>query len=141
MRKIPNLDIQELVFAYSMSEDSIRHYLNTETGEIVFVSEFSMSGEEIDELDEELEDEKYLPVPQIGSHEAYEIMADFVSTVDHTDLRGALIDALEGHKPFRRFKDTLGDYPHEEQQWYKFEEQAHRKVILDWLAEEGIEVP
>lgn len=40
-------------------------------------------------------------------------MRDFVETVRQTDLAEALNAALQGRKPFRRFKDALLDYPAE----------------------------
>jgi hypothetical protein len=82
--------------------------------------------------------DRYVAIPETPSHEAFQDMEDFVATLPHTHAAAALIQALRGGKPFRRFKDTLYDYPAEQEGWYKFQNQRLRERITNWAQDEGI---
>jgi hypothetical protein len=47
--------------------------------------------------------------------------------------------SIQGSRPFRRFKDTLLDYPQERERWFEFEAQQGRRRALEWLEDEEIE--
>lgn len=83
---------------------------------------------------------RYVAIPETPSHEAFQDMEDFVATLPHARAAAALIQALRGGKPFRRFKDTLRDYPAEQEGWYKFQNQRLRERITEWAKEEGVEL-
>ena len=58
--------------------------------------------------------ERFVAVPQVESGEAYRDMDDFIATVRRPHLRELLDVAIIGRGAFRRFKDVLYTYPHEE---------------------------
>jgi hypothetical protein len=90
-----------------------------------------------DEIDAGL-GERFLEIPYRTSDEGFREMQAFVDTVPDPNLQELLGNALTGRHVFRRFKDTLADYPAELEHWYQFREARLRHQALDWLEEEGI---
>lgn len=82
---------------------------------------------------------RYIGVPSDDSREAYRDMEHFVDMVRDGPARGALSRALDGHRPFRRFKDALSSYPEERERWFEFHGARVRQRVLEWLEDEGIE--
>jgi len=124
--------IHALTFRFEMLEGGA--YLDTETGNILF------TGDGADEVPENMEeDPRYLWIEPIASHESYRIMEDFIATVDDPGASARLVHAIEGTKPFRRFKDALHDFPSLRDAWFAFENAAHIRFAESWCEENGIE--
>ena len=83
---------------------------------------------------------RFIEIPEQDSHQGYDDMADFAETVENAKLRNRLAYALNGSKPFRRFKDALGDDPDEEKRWFAFSRERTTERVLEWLEDEGIEI-
>jgi hypothetical protein len=47
---------------------------------------------------------------------------------------------LEGRGAFRRFKDTLRQFPEAEEQWFRFKAKRDKEEVKDWLEGIGIEL-
>jgi len=94
---------------------------------------------EADEVEEGFGD-RYISIPQVDSNEAYSDMEEFIVTVTNERLQARLWQAIDGRRPFRRFKDVLADYPNEREQWFRFEDDRIRQRVLEWLEDEGIEL-
>ena len=140
------------------SRDIDKYYLDTQTGEVLYLDCFLFrqieEGEELDmelipdwqqgqigEINAILEDteELYQRVPEVWSNEAYDIMVDFIKTVPDNRIADDLWNAIYGRKPFLRFKDALHQHPELLDSWYTFEEKAYQKIIREWLNSFGIE--
>lgn len=93
---------------------------------------------EADLVDREFGD-RFIRIPTIESHDAFDDMVQFTSTASNGRARRALEDALSRNRPFRRFKDALHGYPDIQERWYAFSADAMRRRVLEWLADEGIE--
>jgi hypothetical protein len=83
--------------------------------------------------------ERFIAVLQLESGEAYADMVDFIATVRSSHIRELLEVAIIGRGAFRRFKDTLYNFPHEEKRWFAFKEALMAERVRDWLAEQDIE--
>lgn len=137
-------------------EESIR-CLDTETGEVVSI--FRSVMDDVEEGNEEaisdypewmkemaedaealLNDEKrrFVEIPKISSHEAYEFMERFIWDIKDERVRNKLLGAIKGKGAFRRFKDTISEWPDLEKRWYEYEDESIKKEVLDWL--ESIEI-
>ena len=81
---------------------------------------------------------RFITVPPVGSHEAYEDMADFITTVTNRHTRERLAEAIAGKRPFRRFKDALDNYPQERERWFAFSAERQRQRAVDWLESIGV---
>jgi hypothetical protein len=83
--------------------------------------------------------DRYVEIPTADSHEGYRDMEHFVETVEDDRAYELLRFALDGPRPFRRFKDALASYPDERQRWFDFKSSRMRVRVLDWLASLDIE--
>lgn len=143
MLTLPNgkpIDEFMLEAAIENSDPTTRYFLNTQTGEIVFLSEYADPDEQ-EELSEEIDGSNdYVAIEPIPSREAYQWMADFVDEiVAPQDRRVAekLSIALMGKGAFRRFKDVLHMSGKQwEQAWYQCRDEHMQAAMREWLAEE-----
>lgn len=127
MLKLEDLDLD--MIAGSMQDDrsmGAEFYLDLETGDVL------MPGFDDDE-DFDLEDEKYVYIDRLESYESFQHMEDFTSALPEGKARTELEQTLIRSKPFRHFKDVLGHYPEEREAWYRFKDEAMRRVIIRWL--------
>ena len=83
--------------------------------------------------------DRYVPIPQDESRQAYRDMKAFIATIGNPQLQDRLRDAINGRGAFRAFKDVLYDYPDERERWFEFKQARLRQRILGWLESVGIE--
>lgn len=72
------------------------------------------------------------------SYESYRDMAEFVAAVHHRRASDLLDRAISGRGAFRRFKDTLFEFPELRGQWFRFRDARSRRRALLWLATAGL---
>jgi hypothetical protein len=77
-------------------------------------------------------------IGSVGSHEGYRDMAEFVAGVHHRRAAELLDRAIAGRGAFRRFKDTLFEFPELREQWFRFRDARSRRRALRWLADEEL---
>jgi uncharacterized protein UPF0158 len=82
--------------------------------------------------------EGWLEIGSVGSHEGYRDMAEFVGSVQHRRAAELLDRAISGRGAFRRFKDTLFEFPELREQWFRYRDARARRRALRWLAEQGL---
>jgi hypothetical protein len=124
-----------------MDDSSYEHdyYLDLETGEILFISDY-VDNEENDNLKDRIDEdtERYEQIPKAESHEGYGDMEDFIATVEDEHLAELLEVAINGKGAFRRFKDVLARYPEERERWFRFKDERMEERALEWLDDIGI---
>ena len=107
------VDLDELCAAIDDASYEHRYLLDTETGEVILLSEMS----DEDELQQQLAEidaagpGRYLEVPRAEPHAGYRDMEDFIATVGDERLQELLEVAIQGRGAFRRFKDVLAQHP------------------------------
>ena len=133
-KKALNISLDELCEAMEDSSYENEYFLDLETGEILFVSEY-MDDEETEKLKDRIEEdsERYERIPKAESHEGYREMEDFIATVDNEHLAELLEVAINGKGAFRRFKDVLLNYPEEREKWFQFKDERMEERALEWL--------
>lgn len=72
------------------------------------------------------------------SHESYQDMAQFVAAVHHRRASDLLDRAISGKGAFRRFKDTLFEFPELRDQWFRFRSARSHRRALRWLADQKL---
>jgi predicted nucleotidyltransferase len=77
-------------------------------------------------------------IDPIASHEAYRDMQDFVARVPDRRAADLLERAIEGRGAFRRFKDTLFEFPELRETWFKFHDVRMRRRAIEWLVDVGL---
>ncbi|MCP4359117.1 MAG: AAA family ATPase [Chloroflexi bacterium] len=122
----------ELIDAMQNNDYSANHYFDTELGDIIFTSEYVDLDEETAAL-LETERERFIEVDRVPSRDAWRIMDDFAETVANGRIRDNLLRALGGKGAFRRFKDTLYDYPDVRQQWFIYQERRYMELAQEWV--------
>ena len=133
-KKLLRIDLDELCSAVEDSSYEHEYYLDLETGEILFLSDY-MDDEETEKLRDRIDEEpdRYEQIPKAESHEGYEDMQDFIATVEDEHLAELLDVAINGKGAFRRFKDVLLSYPEERERWFKFKDDRVQGRALEWL--------
>ncbi len=140
-RRRIRVDLQDLRFAMEDASYEHRYFLDTETSEVILVSEMLDDEEaqrQVAEIDE-AEPGRYLQVPHADSREGYDDMQDFIDTVSDGHLQELLNVAIQGRGAFRRFKDVLARHPGEQQRWFDFQATRLEARARAWLADEGYE--
>lgn len=127
-------DLEEICAAFEDSSIKHRYYLDLESGETLFISDFTETEEKIDEWF----GEGCIPIPKISLDEGYEDMEDFIETVEDENLKEKLRTAIDGKGAFRRFKNVLLKYPEEKERWFKFQNSRVIERVKEWLEDEGI---
>src|SRR2546430_9907666 len=128
---LKQLDLGDL--AEALEDHSYEHssWLDTETGEVVLWND---DFEEQGEPDPETLGLRAIdPIP---SHEGYKDMEDFIQRVRNPQARHLLERAIAGRGAFRRFKDTLLDFPELREAWFRFHDTRVERRAIMWLVGE-----
>ncbi len=120
-------DLEGLIEALTSSLDTIRHYYDSSTGEIVSLSEEFGTGE----LEGPVE--RYTPIQSLSVSERYQIMEDFVETIPNQGLQDELNEALIEKGAFQKFEEVLKRYPTRFQQWQVFRSDKVMTRAKNWL--------
>lgn len=128
------VDMDELCSAMDDSSYEHYYYLDLQTGEIVFISDY-MNEEEVGKLRDKIDEnpDRYKPIPRAKSYEGYDDMADFIATIEDERLAELLEVAINGKGALRRFKDVLARYPDERERGFRFKDDKMRERALEWL--------
>lgn len=78
------------------------------------------------------------PIAPTEPGDGYRDMADFTASVQHRRAAGLLDRALNGRGAFRRFKNTLFEFPEVRDQWFRFRDARARRRALQWLADQEL---
>jgi hypothetical protein len=121
--------MEGLIEALTSSLDTIRHYYDSSTGEIVSLSEEFGTGE----LEGPVE--RYTPIHSLSVSERYQIMEDFVETIGNPSLQDELNGALIEKGAFQKFEEVLTKYPTRYRQWQVFRSDKVMARAQTWLRE------
>ena len=123
-KRAVKINLDELCLAMEDSSYDHDYYLDLETVEIVFISDY-IEDAHLEELKDKIDENpaRYEPIPKAESYEGYDDMVDFIATVEDEHLIELLEVAINGKGAFRRFKDVLARYPEERERWYRFKDE------------------
>lgn len=147
------VSLQSVVNEMDGLGDVMAAYINKKTGEL-----FTVSEEETRIIEESNEDDEFTPewqkeiLPRVREviesddfvvlpdkfeiHE-YSIMEQFCFSLPDKGLQDELLGVIRGRGAFRRFKDAI--YRREiHDDWYRFRNQALKRIATDFLESEGI---
>lgn len=135
MLDLERIDLEQLSDAledHSTEFDAFSMF-DLRTGEVQYYSRDAGDFDDADDLDENL-----IRVEALPSRVGYQDMVDFIELVPERRPAGLLARAIEGRGAFRRFKDTLFEFPRLQQQWFAFRDTRMRRRALEWLAGNGV---
>jgi predicted nucleotidyltransferase len=136
MLDLDQLDLGELCMA--LEDNSPEHvwWLDPKSGELEIWSEFGDSPEE-----EHPGERGLVYVDPVDSAESYSDMEEFAEAVPDPRARDLLLRAIAGRGAFRRFKDTLLEFPDIREAWFHFHDVRMERRGIAWLAEQGLIAP
>lgn len=88
--------------------------------------------------DEPAPPDDWILIHALPSSIAYGDMEDFAARVRDPRARELLQRALAGRGAFRRFKDTLFEFPKLRAAWFAFHDARMQRAAIHWLADEGL---
>lgn len=131
--------LQDVIDGIDMvSEDSTCH-LDRETGEVLFISEIADNDydDDILELLEEGSD-RFVEFPSQWDRNDYQTMVDFIESLPQRKEQNLLAISINGSGAFRRFKYTASELGLLDD-WYRFLNNAHRELAIEWCEDNEIE--
>lgn len=136
-----DIDWQQLEDVFTFQPVGAQAFLDLRTGKVISWSDDTMDTVELEGVADEIDQDpdRYVEIVVPESHASFEWMADFVRAVEPGALHDELARALEGRKPFRRFKDVLEGAPAARERWFEFELARQRQALRDWVAGEDLE--
>ena len=155
------VSFDELETAFLSSSEEISHWFDKKTGKVIFIGSKSVFGDIYLENEEErqatneilimcgevendenieIDEERYILISPPHSGEKFKVMEDFTLNFANRQIQSELIAALQGRKPFRKFKVVLLNYPDEHEKWFTFETENLRKFIEDWASSKNVEL-
>ena len=133
MLDLKDIDLEELVLALEDNSWESSWWIDPSTGALEFFTP--------DDLAEDLDERELIRVEPVASREAYADMARFVDLVRSPRPRDLLERAIQGRGAFRRFKDTLFEFPDLREEWFSFHDRLMRRRGIEWLTAEGLVDP
>lgn len=135
MLELDRVDLRSLCEALEDHSWESSWWLDPRTGEV----EILLEDTALREADEELPGERgWIRIEPVPSRDAYTDLEDFTARVRDPRARDLLERAIAGRGAFRRFKDTLFEFPELRETWFEFHDVRMERRALRWLADEGL---
>lgn len=128
--------LSKIIDGLEMVDDIVDCYYNPEKDEVFFsnIGEYGDLTE--DEIDELFEESIILPT-QYEINE-YQMMVDFIDTIENLEIKNNLQKLIQGKGAFRRFKDYCFEMDII-QDWYKFRYERYKEIAIDWCKQNELE--
>lgn len=136
MLDVRNIDVDSLVQALEDHSPDANWWLDPRTGEVE--PRFDSS---LEDVEDDPEARGLVPIEAIPSSEAYRDMEDFIARVRDPKARDVLERAIAGRGAFRRFKDTLLEFPELREAWFAFHDARMERRAIGWLADADLIPP
>ena len=128
--------LSKIIDGLEMVDDINDCYYNSEKDEI-FLSNIGEYGDlSEDEIDELFEESIILPT-QYEINE-YQMMVDFIDTIENLEIKNNLKRLIQGKGAFRRFKDYCFEMDII-QDWYKYRDEKYKEIAIDWCKQNQLE--
>ena len=129
--------LQDVIDGIDMVSEDSTCYLDRETGEVLFISEIADYDDDILELLEEGSD-RFIEFPSQWDRNDYQTMVDFIESLPQRKEQNLLAISINGSGAFRRFKYTASELGLLDD-WYRFLNNAHRELAIEWCEDNEIE--
>lgn len=139
IKNMKPINLTELIEAFDLQSDFLSFYVNLKSGEIVSVTEEEMAAIEYDDdgepelnkAKEILDSDDYISIPSRWELNKYEIMADFVFSLEDISIQKILARAIKGKGAFGRFHTAIQAYKIENQ-WHEYQHDRLEEMAIDW---------
>ncbi|HEM5056818.1 TPA: hypothetical protein U1251_002101 [Streptococcus suis] len=133
---------QDVVDSLQMISQGDRYYYDSYLDELVYLSVEETGLESHEGLEEEIEEDvtgRFVRLPTYYDFNPYAFMERYVYYLPDGDLSDRLSRAIQGRGAFRRFKNEL-ERCYRLEEWYAFEAQCYKELVLDWCQENEIAI-
>jgi len=134
--ELERIDLEQLCHALEDHSDLSSWFIDTETGKLHLLSDGMWDGEDAG-VDFEPPDD-CRGIEPVDSRESYDDLAAFTAMVSDPRARELLERAIAGRGAFRRFKDTLAEFPDLRAAWFTFHDTRLERRAIEWLRDEGL---
>ncbi|HXJ64947.1 MAG TPA: UPF0158 family protein, partial [Actinomycetota bacterium] len=136
MLELDRIDLSSLCEALEDHSEWTTWYFDPATGSVEPRSEDDVIDPTEDEGGQEdlAADGDLVAIDPVPSREGYRDMEDFIAGVRDARARDLLDRAIAGRGAFRRFKDTLFEFPELRARWFEFHDLRMRVRAIEWLA-------
>lgn len=131
------VNLAELCTALEDNSPEHQWWLDLGSGELELRSQY----DDLEAEAEHPEDRGLVRVEPIGSRESYRDMEDFAQRARDPRARELLQRAIAGRGAFRRFKDTLLDFPDLREAWFRFHDARMERRAIEWLRRQDLIAP
>ena len=158
--KLLDINMESLIETISSVDDDLgKSFLDTDTGEAIYIPSevcLSLENETLKEdifdnwlkefvrvaiLISEDEDNRYISTPFINDEFYIGKMKKYAnSLISDPDLKVELKKVLNSGEPIKRFKHLLMDKQGEIDKWYKYEDNSVYEFVIAWLKSNSIEL-
>lgn len=128
--------LSKIIEGLEMVDDIVDYYYNPHKDEIFLsnIGEYEELSE--DEIDELFEESFILPT-QYEINE-YQIMVDFINSIENPETKSKLQRIIQGKGAFRRFKDYCAEMDII-QEWYNFRYKRYKEIAISWCKQNELE--
>jgi len=119
------VNLMDVVDAIDTINEDETYFYSIQDEEIVYV------------LEDDEDDEFFIPLPTKEEVNDYQIMVNFTETIEDDKKRDWFENAIHGKGAFRRFRATLERFGMETE-WYDYLEACHRELAIEWCEQHGI---
>ena len=130
------IKLEKIIEGLEMVDNITDCYYNQEKDDIFLsnIGEYEdLSEDEIDELFE-----KSIILPTQYEINEYQIMVDFIETIDNLEIKNNLQRLIYGKGAFRRFKDYCVEM-NIIQEWYKYRDEQYKEIAIEWCKQNELE--
>ena len=130
------VSLEKIIEGLEMVDNIVDCYYDPEKDEIFLsnIGEYEeLTEDEIDELFE-----KSIILPTQHEINEYQIIVDFIETIDNLEIKSNLQRLIQGKGAFRRFKDYCFE-SNIIQDWYKYKEQKYKVIAIEWCKQNELE--
>lgn len=146
------VNLEDIIEGLEFQSNEIRSFLDLRTGEVVSITdeEFRAAEDEVpiekfpawqrDNIriaGEILEEDYFISLPSQFDINEYNIMEEFCLEIKNDNISNTLYNSIKGREAFRRFKDKIKRFGIEEE-WYRYRDEAIKRIAIEWCEENGI---
>lgn len=123
------VELSKILEGLEMVDDITNCYYNPKKGEIFLSNIGDCCDLSADEIDQLFEESIILPI-QYEINE-YQMMVDFIYTINNLEIKNKLQKLIQGKGAFRRFKDYCLE-SNIIQDWYVFKDERYKEIAINW---------
>ena len=133
--------LREVLDALDATNDSTVFVFSKRRNRVLLFFEGSLADDIEDNitLEDALNDpDSYIPLPTEYEIHEYQIMEDFVNSLEEEGAARELLHTMQGKGAFRRFKEKVS-LLNLEDRWYRYRNDEYEKIAMEWCSSNGIE--